>query len=77
MLEIDGVEFPSLDSIPSLNQIEDLAQHNQKLVQFDCQVTDMYDDEYFDCVMNAPPLLSANKDEHRKPLVYKYFSDLP
>jgi len=37
----------------------------------------MYDDEYFDCVMNAPPVLNTKPDEHRKPLIYKYFSDLP
>ena len=50
-----------------------MAALNHKLVRFECQIVDMYEDEFFVSVMDP-----ANKatEPDSKPLVYKYFSEL-
>ena len=50
-----------------------MAALNHKLVRFECQIADMYDDEFFISVMDPS---SKATEPDTQPLVYKYFSEL-
>ena len=52
---------------------DSLRQLNRKLVRFDCQICDMYEEEYFAPVV---PKREQRADAENKPLIYKYFSHM-
>ena len=80
----DGGDFVDpLGNIPSVNTCltkEALREHDTKLVRFDCQVVDMFEEEYFAGALNPNPIdLTENQQESAaaaQPLVYKYFTSL-
>lgn len=72
----------ALSTLPSVNQCmskEALREHDTKLVRFDCQILDMFEEEYFVPIM--PDHQPASSDStspvlSQTPLVYKYHSEL-
>lgn len=71
----DNDSFDPLAELASVNQClskESLMQLNKKLVRFDCQICDMYEEEYFVPVVPT----KASQESGGKPLVYKYFAEL-
>ena len=73
-----------LTGLASINQClskESLRQLDRKLVRFDCQICDMFEEEYFVPVVPAKQQGEASDASQAScttgnPLVYKYFSEM-
>ena len=64
-----------IQAIPSINSCstdQELAELHHKIVKFECQIVDQYEDEFFVSVIDPLEQTTSNKN----PLVYKYFSEL-
>lgn len=59
-----------ISSVNSCLSKESLRQLDRKLVTFDCQICDMFEEEYFVAIV------PQKQDANATPLVYKYFSEL-
>ena len=81
LLKIDDREESketALGQIPCINSClsaEALREQDGKLVRFDCQIIDMFEEEYYVGVLSANTS-DSTAAASTPPLVYKYFTAL-
>jgi len=64
--------FEDIPNISRMNDDEEVAKLNHKLVRFDCIISDMFEEEIFVSVIDT----ATNSQSQDSKFIYKYFTEI-